>query len=60
MPKALCILGMVVSALLIVLFGMDMATGFPFRSIGMAWSVVFMVGAAILAYLSWATFRQQV
>jgi hypothetical protein len=60
MPKALCILGIVVSILLIVLFGMDVATGFPFRGIGMAWSIAFISGAAMLAYLSWATFRQQV
>ena len=60
MPKALCILGMVVSILLIVLFGMDAAMGFPFRGIGMVWSITFIIGASLLAYLSWATFRQQV
>jgi hypothetical protein len=60
MPKALCILGMVVSILLIVLFGMDLAMSFPFRGIGMVWSIVFMLGSGILTYLSWSTFRRQV
>ncbi len=60
MPKALCILGMVVSILLIVLFGMDLAMSFPFRGIGMVWSIIFIAGAGILAYLSFSTFRKQV
>lgn len=58
MPKALCIVGMVVSALLIVLFGMDLATGFPF-SRATVLDVAFIVFSAILGYLSFATYREQ-
>ena len=60
MPKALCILGMVVSILLILLFGMDMAMGFPFRGVGIVWSILFVAGAGVLAFLSWSTFRKMV
>ena len=30
MPKALCIVGMVVAGLLAILFGLDLAIGIPF------------------------------
>ena len=53
-------MGGAIAVLLIVLFGMDLVTSFPFRGIGMAWSIVFMAGAGILSYLSWSTFRKQV
>jgi len=50
---------MVVAALLVLLFGLDMATGFPFgRTLQL--DAAFVVLAAVLAYLSWATFREQV
>ncbi len=64
MPKVLCIVGMVVAVLLVVLFGLDLAIGIPFRgagsTIGMVTDIVFIVLSALLAYVSWATFREQV
>ncbi len=59
MPKALCIVGLVVAVLLLALFGLDMATGVPFGGLGMVPNVGFIVIAAILGYLSWATLREQ-
>ncbi len=67
MPKALCILGMVVSALLAILFLADLVGGklFPalapfggasYQSLMGVW---FLVCAAILGYLSWSTMREQ-
>jgi len=61
MPKALTISGMVVAALLLLLFGLDMAFGFPFNKANPArWKVdvVFVISAGILAYLSWSTFKE--
>ncbi len=64
MPKALCITGLVISALLVLLFGVDMAIGFPFRrsQAGMLFwimDIAFVAFAGILGYLSWSTYREQ-
>jgi hypothetical protein len=59
MPKALCIVGMVVAVLLVLLFGLDLGLGIPFGGGSMVMSIGFIVCAAILGYLSWATFREQ-
>jgi hypothetical protein len=59
MPKALCIVGMVVAVLLALLFGLDLGLGIPFGGGSMVMSIGFIVCAAILGYLSWATFREQ-
>ena len=59
MPKALCIVGMVVAGLLAILFGLDLAIGIPFGKASVVMSIGFLVCAAILGYVSWATFREQ-
>lgn len=60
MPKALCILGMVVSALTLLLFGLDLAIGLPFGGVSRVVDIVFVAASGILGYLSWSTFREQV
>ena len=68
MPKALCILGMVISLLLLLIFGLDLVTammlpsgsGFPFGGVSWLMDVGFIVCSAVLGYLSWMTFREQV
>jgi hypothetical protein len=59
MPKALCILGTVVAVLLILVFGLDLAVGFPFGRVSPTMSVGFVICAAILGFLSWMTLREQ-
>lgn len=59
MPKALCILGMVIAVLLLLLFGLDLAMGIPFSGASGMMDIGFLIAAAILGYLSWATFREQ-
>ena len=59
MPKALCIVGMVVAAMLLLLFGFDLALKIPFGGASMVMSVAFIICAVILGYLSWSTFREQ-
>jgi hypothetical protein len=67
MPKALCITGMAISVLLAILFLADLVGGkfFPaiapfggasYKSLMGVW---FLLCAAALAYLSWATLREQ-
>ena len=59
MPRVLCILAMVIAGLVFLLFLLDLALGFPFqRAGGLLMDIGFLLSAAVLAYLSWATFRQ--
>ena len=60
MPKALCIAGIVIAALLFLVFGIDLATGFPFGGVDLLMDSAFLVSSLILAYLSWSTWREQV
>jgi hypothetical protein len=59
MPKALCIVGMVVAVLLLLLFGADASVSFPFNGVSMWMDIGMIVCSLILGYLSWATLRQQ-
>lgn len=58
MPRAMCILGLVVAALLLVLFGLDLAMGVPFGGLGALSNGAFLFVALVLAYLSWSTLRE--
>ena len=66
MPKALCIGGMIVSVLLLLVFGLDLVTGmllergFPFGGASMMMDLCFVICSAVLGYLSWTTLREQV
>jgi TRAP-type C4-dicarboxylate transport system permease small subunit len=64
MPKALCIVGMVIAALLALLFGVDLFLKFRgaplIRGTSMVLNAGFILCAAALAYLAWSTFREQV
>lgn len=58
MPKALCYIGMAVAAVILILFGLDLILGIPFYGQSKLLDITFVVSAAILAYLSWATVRE--
>jgi hypothetical protein len=60
MPKALTVSGMVVAGLLLFAFGLDLALRFPFDRASTAMDVAFLVCAAILGYMSWSAFLDQV
>jgi len=59
MAKALTISGMVVAALIFLLFGIDLAAGIPFGTEGKAMHIGALVASAILGYVSYTTFREQ-
>ena len=59
MPKMFTIAGMVVAALLFLLFGLDLALRFPFSRQVPVMDALFLVCAALLGYMSWMTFREQ-
>jgi ABC-type nickel/cobalt efflux system permease component RcnA len=61
MPKALAIVGMAVSVLLLAVFGLDLAAGFPFQqAAGWLTDVAFIICSGILGYMSWNTLREQI
>jgi hypothetical protein len=60
MPKVLTISGMVVAVLLVLLFGLDLAIQIPFSGASRWMDIAILVCAAILGYISWSTFREQV
>jgi hypothetical protein len=61
MPKALCITGMAISAILFVLFLWDLAIPWlaPFKRASILMDIAFVLCAAGLGYLSWVTWREQ-
>ena len=66
MPKALCLTSLVVAVIIVVLFLADAVMGFmgmatmaPLRSANMMMDIVFIVTGSILAYMSFATWREQ-
>lgn len=58
MARALTVSGLVVAALVLLLFGLDLALGIPFGRGNVLVDVGFVVCAAVLAYLSWSTWRE--
>jgi threonine/homoserine/homoserine lactone efflux protein len=62
MPKALCWTGMVIAILVLALFLFDLvvpSTMAPFKKSSIVLDVLFVLCAGALAYLSWATLREQ-
>jgi hypothetical protein len=59
MPKALCLVGIVVAALLLLVFGFDLALGFPFGRASLTMDIGVVVCSAALGYLGWATLKEQ-
>ncbi len=60
MPKALCIFGIVIAALLLLIFGLDLVIGVPFKKASLMMDVGTVVVCSLLGYISWTTFRRQV
>jgi hypothetical protein len=66
MPKALCLTSLVVAALLLLLFLVDLimrlaglAPSAPLRGASLLMDISFLVFSGILAFLSWSTYREQ-
>ena len=65
MPKALCISGLSIAAVLFVLFAWDLVSFFspawaPFKGASKMLDIVFIVCSLGLAYISWVTWKEQV
>jgi hypothetical protein len=66
MPKVICLISLVASILVVVLFFADMAMGFlgmedmaPLRSADKLMDLVFVIAGAALISMSWMTYREQ-
>lgn len=66
MPKALCLISLVASILIVVLFLADAAMGMlgmadiaPLRSANLVMDIAFVVFGSAMIYLSWSTYREQ-
>ena len=57
MPKVMTMMGMAVSVVLLLVFGVDLATGWPFGKASIVMDIGFVVCALLLFYISWATKR---
>lgn len=58
MAKAMTFGGMAVAGLVLLLFGLDLVSGFPFGGENMLIDIGFVICAGILGYLSWNAFRE--
>ena len=59
MAKAMTIAGMVVAALVFLLFAVDFAIGIPFGTPSKTMHIGAILASVILGYLSFSTFREQ-
>lgn len=66
MPKALCLISLVASILVVVLFFADLVMGLigmqdlaPLRSASTLMDAAFILAGAVLIFMSWTTYRQQ-
>ncbi|WP_425397761.1 hypothetical protein [Aeoliella sp.] len=57
MAKAMTFGGMAVAGLSLLLFGLDLATTFPFGRQSWLIDIGFVICAGILGYLSWSAYR---
>lgn len=57
MPKALTISGMVVSALVLIIFLLDVILGWPFGKVSMMMDIGFILAAGGLGYMSWSAYQ---
>lgn len=60
LERSFTVLGFVVAVLLISVFGLDLACGWPFRHASSLFDASSVICGATLAYLSWDVFWEQV
>ena len=59
MAKTLCIIGMALSALVFLVFLIDISVAFPFSRYSIMMDVVFLTVSVLLAWMSWNVYREQ-
>jgi hypothetical protein len=59
MAKVLCLFALVVSAILFLIFFLDLILGIPFARASMMMDIGFLVSTAIIGLFSFLTFQEQ-
>lgn len=59
MAKTLCIIGMVISVLIFLIFLIDISAAIPFSRYSIPMDVVFLGVSSLLAWMSWKIYREQ-
>ncbi len=59
MQKALCVVGIVTAALLLLVFGFDLALAFPFHRVSLTMDIGTVLCCLALGYVSWTTLKEQ-
>jgi len=59
MSKVLCIFSMAVSAILLLIFLLDLAAGIPFGRVSIPMDAAFIVSSGIVGTFGYLTFREQ-
>ena len=59
MPKVLCIIALAISCLLLLVFLLDLAIGVPFGKASLIMDIGLIASSAIIAFLSFATLKEQ-
>lgn len=54
MSKVVSLVGLIIAALVVVLFVADLIAGFPFQRVSLPADVGFIISGLIVAYLSWS------
>ncbi len=58
MAKGLTIMSLVIAALILLLFALDLVLAVPFRGASKMLDIVFVICALGLGYISWSTFKE--
>lgn len=58
MPRGLTVFGLIVAALVLLIFGLDLALSIPFGRKSVLLDVGFVVCALLLGYMAWSTLRE--
>jgi len=59
MAKILCLFALVVSAILFLLFFLDLILGIPFARVSIMMDIAFVISAVIIGLFSYLTFQEQ-
>ena len=59
MAKVLCLFALVVSAILFLIFFLDLILGIPFSRVSWMMDITFIVSSAIIGLFSYLTFQEQ-
>ena len=59
MAKILCMVGLAISALIFLIFLVDISAGWPFSRYSILLDVCFMVVSVMVAWMSWVTYKEQ-